>query len=312
MVYQHMRFTGAALLLTGDLLAHGGMDRRAACRAARDASGSAPVSAGASMELGQLIAAMSEDRPGVSCSSRTASRSRCWRSCARSTARWPCRLRLPRARRWRLLDGFDIGGAVQSSCWTSCCARSVPPSIRSGWNRWTSANGSPRSGSQVPAQHRGQFDELFEEARLTYRSATSAGSSATSGPRGSCAGPPWRAAGDLPRRAGSMSRSTSWTPVEEMCSLLLAGVGFGRRACGAVRVAEPHTPSDAPRCRFAAASAARPIRCRRPRDGSCGRSVSGSSRCLPALTPHEDNLLHGLGASAGVYEGPGPPGFRPG
>jgi rifampicin phosphotransferase len=62
MIFQHMRFTGAAMLPTGDLLANVGdwtglppSDLLGVMR------GSAPVSAGASSELEQLIAAMRHD-----------------------------------------------------------------------------------------------------------------------------------------------------------------------------------------------------------------------------------------------------------
>jgi uncharacterized membrane protein len=66
MVYQHMRHTGAALIPTGDFLAHVGewtalpaADLLALMR------GSAPVSAGASAELERLLEALARD-PGAS------------------------------------------------------------------------------------------------------------------------------------------------------------------------------------------------------------------------------------------------------
>ena len=84
--------------------------RRAACRAARDASGSAPVSAGASMELGQLIAAMSEDSAGRELLESDREPQQVLeelRSLDSAVGRAPPPTS---ARRWRLLDGFDIGG----------------------------------------------------------------------------------------------------------------------------------------------------------------------------------------------------------
>src|SRR5207253_8509214 len=62
MIYQHMRFTGAAMLPTGDFLAHvgdwTGLEPAELLGLMR---GAAPVSAGASAELERLIAAIAAD-----------------------------------------------------------------------------------------------------------------------------------------------------------------------------------------------------------------------------------------------------------
>ena len=62
MIYQHMRFTGSAMLPVGDLLAHlGAWTTVTNADALALLRGSAPVSAGASDELARLIAAINAD-----------------------------------------------------------------------------------------------------------------------------------------------------------------------------------------------------------------------------------------------------------
>ncbi len=62
MIFQHMRFTGSAMLPVGDLLAHlGSWTGVAPAEALGMMRGAAPVSAGASGELEQLISAISRD-----------------------------------------------------------------------------------------------------------------------------------------------------------------------------------------------------------------------------------------------------------
>src|SRR5439155_17355463 len=62
MIFQHMRFTGSAMLPVGDLLAHlGSWTSVARADALAMMRGAAPVSAGASGELERLIAAIRDD-----------------------------------------------------------------------------------------------------------------------------------------------------------------------------------------------------------------------------------------------------------
>ena len=113
MIYQHMRFTAAAMLPIGDLLAHvGDWTGSAARRAARH-------DAGRGARLGGRVGrARAADRHGHGGSCRAAAArvgrraaGRCSTRCARSTA-------TPERRSsayldlvgYRLLDGFDIGG----------------------------------------------------------------------------------------------------------------------------------------------------------------------------------------------------------
>ena len=62
MISQHMRFTAAAMVPTGDFLAHvGSWTGLPSVRAARPDARAAPVSAGASAELEELVAAIAQD-----------------------------------------------------------------------------------------------------------------------------------------------------------------------------------------------------------------------------------------------------------
>jgi pyruvate,water dikinase len=172
MIAQHMRFTAAAMIPTGDFLAHVGAwtglpssDLLGLLR------GAAPVSAGASGELDRLVSAIAADDQarGLLEESDT-----------------DAALTLERLRGlegdtgaavngyldlvgWRLLDGFDISGP---------CALELPDvllrAIRiavAGRDAGTSNVEELIAGvrEKVPAEHRDEFDELLGEARLTYR-----------------------------------------------------------------------------------------------------------------------------------------------
>ncbi|HEX2128154.1 MAG TPA: PEP-utilizing enzyme [Solirubrobacterales bacterium] len=171
MISQHMRFTGGAMLPTGDLLAHAGewtdvppSELLAMLR------GSAPVSAGASEELTRLREALAEDAsarelvesegdPGEVLAALRNLDSEAGRAASDYLDLVGC----------RLLDGFDISNRY---------ALEMPDALLRSI-RAAAANGADDGGSvealtaeirsQVPEEHRAQFDELVEEARLTYR-----------------------------------------------------------------------------------------------------------------------------------------------
>jgi pyruvate,water dikinase len=171
MISQHMRHTAAAVVPTGDFLAHvmswTGLPSSALLDLMR---GSSPVSAGASAELQQLIAAIrvdagaqqllesSDDPAGVLESLRSLDS-----DAGRAVSEY---LDLVG---YRLLDGFDISGP---------CALELPDvllrSIRVAVSQGDVAESDVEERvadvrSRVPEEHRAQFDELLGEARLTYR-----------------------------------------------------------------------------------------------------------------------------------------------
>ena len=203
-----------------------------------------------------------------------------------------------------MLDGFDIGGRCAIEL-PDVLLRSIRATVdQEGWNRWTSANGSPRSG-QVPAQHRGQFDELFEEARLTYRIRDERGVFSDIWASGIMR----RAAVAGGRRLAAQGRihvAEHFVDAgfEEMCSLLSGGGGPS-----ADELAErygwrnSHTAKDAPQVLGRRRRSPTHPGCRRAGRVMRAIGVGIESLFASSETPHEDNLLHGLGASAGVYEG---------
>jgi rifampicin phosphotransferase len=171
MIFQHMRFTGSAMLPVGDLLAHLGSwtdvtpaDSLAMLR------GAAPVSAGASGELERLIAAITQDTaartlldaggdPGKTLAELRAFGGDVGTAMSQYLDLVGC----------RLLDGFDISGRYALEL-PDALLRSIRSSV-GGAGSDTSNVDAHIAGirSQVPDQHRAQFDELLGEARLMYR-----------------------------------------------------------------------------------------------------------------------------------------------
>jgi rifampicin phosphotransferase len=171
MIYQHMRHTGAAILPVGDLMVHvsewtdiPGGELLAMLR------GSAPVSAGASIELQQLVAALNQDAaarellesdrdPGEVLHALSTFDSDAGRALA-------AYLELVG---YRLLDGFDISGRYALEMPDSLL-RAIRAAIAP--RAHTEVETEDRIGSvrdRIPEEHRAQFDELVEEAVLTYR-----------------------------------------------------------------------------------------------------------------------------------------------
>ena len=170
MIYQHMRFTAAAVVPTGDFLAHvGDWTGLPPAELLGLLRGTSPVSAGASEQLEQLIAAIrqdpraqqlldSEDDPGRVLEAL--------RSLDGGTgAAVSAYLDLVG---YRLLDGFDISNPF---------ALELPDALRRAIRAAVAGTGVDTSDvegniagvrGKVPEQHRAQFDDLLEEARLTY------------------------------------------------------------------------------------------------------------------------------------------------
>ena len=171
MIAQHMRHTAAAIVPTGDFLAHvmgwTGLPTSELLDLMR---GAAPVSAGASGELERLIAAIgadpeaqklleSDDDPGHVLEAL--------RSLDGDTGKAVSDyLDLVG---YRLLDGFDISGP---------CALELPDVLLRSIRVAVAAEEVAESDveqriadvrSKVPEEHRAEFDELLGEARLTYR-----------------------------------------------------------------------------------------------------------------------------------------------
>jgi phosphohistidine swiveling domain-containing protein/integrase len=310
MISQHMRFTAAALVPTGDFLAHvGDWTGISSADLLGLLRGTAPVSAGASAELDRLVAAMgqdlrarellaSEDKPG-----RVLDALRSLEGEAGAAVSAYLDLI-----GYRLLDGFDI---------SEPCALELPDvllrAIRVavvGRGRESSDIEEQIAGvrNRVPESHRVEFDELLGEARLTYRIRDERGVFSDIWASGLMR----RAVLAGGRRLAGKGRIHDPKHLvdagfEEMRSLLSgadrpsadelasrAQYRASHRAKEAPPVLGP-PPPPAPDLSGLPPAAARMMRAINIALGS----LFGSSEA-----PHEKHTLRGLAASRGVYEGP--------
>jgi len=171
MITQHMRFTAAAMIPTGDFLAHAGTwTSLAPSDLLGLLRGSAPVSAGASAELAQLVSAIAEDaRAGQLLESDGDAARVLDELRALDGDAGPAVSAYLDLVGWRLLDGFDISGP---------CALELPDvllrAIRVAAERREEETADVEEltagiRAKVPEEHREDFDELLGEARLMYR-----------------------------------------------------------------------------------------------------------------------------------------------
>jgi rifampicin phosphotransferase len=310
MLTQHMRFTAATLVPTGDFLAHVGDWTGCSPADLLDLlRGVAPVSAGASAELERLIAAMAQDPRARELlasddeAGGTLQKLR-WLE-GEAGAAVSAYLDLIG---YRLLDGFDISEPY---------ALELPDALLRAIR--ASAAGKSRGASdveeriasvrtRVPEGYRAEFDELLAEARLTYRIRDERGVYSDI----------W--ASGIMRRAvlAGGRRLATKGRIHDPKHLIDAGFGEMRallsgadgpasdelagraeyRASHRAKEAPPvlgpppPPPPDLPGLPPAAARMMRAV------DIALG-SLFGSSEA-----PHEKHTLRGLAASRGVYEGP--------
>jgi pyruvate,water dikinase len=309
MISQHMRHTAAAVVPTGDFLAHvmswTGLPSSALLDLMR---GSSPVSAGASAELQQLIAAIrvdagaqqllesSDDPAGVLESLRSLDS-----DAGRAVSEY---LDLVG---YRLLDGFDISGP---------CALELPDvllrSIRVAVSQGDVAESDVEERvadvrSRVPEEHRAQFDELLGEARLTYRIRDERGVFSDIW----AAGLMRRAVLAGGRRLAAAGRIHETehlvdAGLDEMRSLLSGPAGpSADELAGRAGYRASHSAKDAPAVLGDPPSP--------PPDPSglppaVARVMQATGIALGELfgssqEEHEEHMLRGLAASRGVYEG---------
>ena len=310
MVYQHMRHTAAAMVPTGDFLAHvGEWTGVSPAELLGLMRGAAPVSAGASDELDQLISAVRDDpaaRRLLESDDDPAQVLEALRSLpGEAGAAASAYLDLVG---YRLLDGFDISEPYALEL-PDALVRAIRIAVEGR---------RPESGDveeriveirgRVPAERRSEFDELLGEARLTYRLRDERGVFSdiwASGlmRRAVLAG------GRRLARQGRIHESEHLVDAgfDEMRALLSGADGpsadeLAERA--AFRAS--HSAKDAPRTLGSPPppppdpsglppGAARVMRA----TGIAIGALFGSSEA-----EHEETLLRGLAASPGVYEGP--------
>jgi rifampicin phosphotransferase len=310
MMYQHMRFTGSAMLPVGDLLAHLGIwTDIAPATALAMMRGATPVSAGASGERERLIVAITQDAAARALLDSDGDPGKVLEELRTFGgdvgAAMSEYLDLVG---FRLLDGFDISERY---------ALELPDALLRAIRSSVDGAGSDDAGvdavigdirSQVPSGHRAQFDDLVHEARLMYRLRDERGVFSDIWASGIMR----RAVLVAGRRLEGKARVHDAehfidASFDEMCSLVADKGGpsadelaqrFVDRSARTAKDAPtslgppappPPDPSGLP------PGVARVMRAM----GIALGEVFGSSS-----VPHEENVLHGLAASGGVYEGP--------
>ncbi len=310
MMSQHMRLTAAAMIPTGDFLAHVGewtglptSDLLGLLR------GAAPVSAGASDELERLVATIAQDahaRELLESEGDPASTLAELRS-LEGDAGQAVNAYLDLVG-WRLLDGFDI---------SEPCALELPDVLLRAVRIAAAGRDAEASDvdeliagvrEKVPDEHRSEFDELLGEARANYRLRDERGVYSDIWASGLMR----RAALAAGRRLAATGRIAEAehlidASVDEMLSLLSGADGPAAdeltaraeyRASHSAREAPPilgDPPSPPPDPSGLPPAAARVMHAM---GITMGEMFAGSE------VEHEEHVLHGLAASRGVYEGP--------
>jgi phosphohistidine swiveling domain-containing protein len=309
MLRQHMRFSAAALVPTGDFLGHvsdwTGLPTAELLGLMRGAS---PVSAGGSEQLAQLIAAFHRDAraPRQLAAGGDPGRTlETLRALDQGTgAAVSAYLDLVG---YRLLDGFDISNPY---------ALEMPDALLRAIRAAFEAKAATASDvldriadvrARVPAQHRAEFDALLEEARVTYPIRDERGVFSdiwASGLMRRAA----LAAGRRVAKKGRIQDAAHFVDagIDEMRGLLADADApsadelsnrAAYRASHFAKDAPPAlgTPPPQPDMSGLPPAAARLMRA----TGTSLQALFGSSEA-----PHEKHRLRGLAASRGVYEGP--------
>ncbi|MGH9303543.1 MAG: PEP-utilizing enzyme [Acidimicrobiales bacterium] len=310
MIYQHMSLTGAAVLPIGDLLAHVvGWTGLPPARLLAMTRGAAPVSAGASAQLDRLIATVrqdpaakqileSGDEPAKTLDALCALDSDSGRALSEYLA----------FAGYRLLDGFDISGRYALEL-PDALLRAIRSSVAGRSTEGSDVEDQiAEIRGQVPDQHRTQFNELVDEARLTYRIRDERGVFSDI----------W--ASGLMRRAVMAGgrrladRGLVLDPehfvdagFEEMRDLLSGAGGPSADSLAArYEFRTSHSAKEAPA--FLGPPPPPP-----PEPGglppAAGRAMQAMGVAFGELfessqAPHDEQVIRGLAASGGVYEGP--------
>jgi phosphohistidine swiveling domain-containing protein len=310
MIYQHMRFTGGAMVPIGDFLAHvGDWTGLAPAELLGLMRGAAPVSAGASAELDRLKTAIaadpaareileSEDDPG-----EVLERLRSLEGEAGNAA--SAYLDLVGN---RLVNGFDISQPYVLEL-PDALLRAIRIAVAEGGVEESDVGAQIADvRSNVPEERRAEFDELLGEARHTYRIRDERGVFSDIW----AAGIVRRAVLAAGRRLAAKGRVREAehfvdASFDEMRSLLSGANGpsadelaerFEFRTSRTAKDAPPvlgPPPSPPPDPSGLPPATARVMRATDIVIGEMFRSSEEE---------HEEHLLRGLAASPGVYEGP--------
>ena len=310
MIYQHMRHTGAAMLPTGDFLAHvGDWTGLPPSELLGLMRGASPVSSGASAELERLIAAIASDpaaREVLESDGDPGEVLARLRSLDGDTG--PAASAYLDLVGYRLLDGFDIGGRYALEM-PDTLLRAIRVAVEAGASEESDVEAQVADvRNRVPEEHRSEFDDLLAEARLTYRLRDERGVFSDIWASGIMR----RAAIGAGRRVAANGRIQDPehfvdADFEEM-KALVSGTGgpSGEELAGRHAFRTSHTAKDVP------ATLGPPP----PPPPDPSGLPPGEARIMRAMltgvgeifgssqAEHEEQLVRGLAASPGVYEGP--------
>ncbi len=170
MIYQHMRFTGAAMIALGDFLAHvGDWTGLPPAELLELMRGAAPVSAGVSTELQRLQHAVAGDETARSLlesdgdPAEVLEQLRSLSSDAGAAV--SAYLDLVG---YRLVNGFDISNPYALEL-PDALLRAIRTFVEGGAEESDVESKIAEVRAKVPEEHRVEFDELLAEARLMYR-----------------------------------------------------------------------------------------------------------------------------------------------
>lgn len=310
MMTQHMRFTAAAVLPTGDFLVHAGewtgLPHSELLGLLRDSSA---VSAGGSDEVERLKKAVASDpaaRNAMDSGDDPAEvLSRLRNLSGEAGAAFTAYLDLVGN---RLVDGFDI---------TEPTALELPDALLRSIRIALSGERQPQPDLEahaaevrgmVPAGNRAEFDDLLGEARLLYRLRDERGVYSDIWASGIMR----RAALAAGRRAAGLGRISDPAlmldaALDEMCALVLGSGGPpSDELAGRAVWRTSHTARDVPPSLGSAA----------PPPPDLSKLPPAVARLMQAMfvslghvfgssqAQNEETVLYGLAASKGVYEGP--------
>ena len=309
MITQHMRFTAAALLPTGDFLAHVGDWTGLPHSDLLDLMrGSAEVSAGGSDQMQRLKQAFAQDPSARQLLASTANAAEVLerlRSLGGQTGQAIASyLDLVGC---RPVDGFDISEPSALEL-PDALLRAVNVAVSGQEQKQSSDARIAEVRAQVPAAHQSEFDQLLVEARLTYRLRDERGVYSDVWASGIMR----RAALGAGRRLTSRGRLASpqqmlEANLNEMCALVSGADGpsadeLARRAT----FRGTYTAKDVPQSLGPPNPPPPDLASLPPAVGRVMRAIMISLGHLfgSSQAQNEANVLYGLAASKGVYEGP--------
>ena len=310
MIYQHMRFTGAAMIPIGDLLAHvGDWTGLPPEKLLNMMRGTAPISGGGSAELDRLITTVRQDPAAWELLESDGDPRKVLDELRGldSEAGQALSAYLDFAG-YRLLDGFDIDGRYALEA-PDALLRAIRSSIAGRTTEGADVEEQiAEVRRQVPDEHRGEFNDLLDEARLTYRIRDERGVFSDIWASGIMRRAAMAAARRVAARglvhdpehfvhAGfdemvALLQGTGGPSADELADRFEYHESYSTKDAPALLGPPPEPPPDPSGLPPASARVMRAA-------GVALGSLFGSSEAA-----HDDEHIRGLAASGGVYEGP--------